>query len=84
MCWLDFRYQPLTSSCSESIRIGIIFKIIEITGVLTMSADSKIGSYTMMAVGVIGTIVSLIAGNLITAVGSILLAEVGTFSLAVE
>lgn len=49
-----------------------------------MSVNSRIGSYTMMAVGVIGTVVSLIGGNLITAVGSILLAEVGTFSLAVE
>ncbi len=69
---------------SESIRIWIIFKFIEITGVPAMSVNSRIGSYTMMAVGVIGTVVSLIGGNLITAVGSILLAEVGTFSLAVE
>ena len=49
-----------------------------------MIQHSVTGSYTMMAVGVIGTAVSLVAGNLITAVASILLAEVGAFSFTAE
>ncbi|MBX8637340.1 MAG: hypothetical protein KIS30_03550 [Thermoplasmata archaeon] len=43
--------------------------------------NSRTGCYTMMAVGVIGMSVSLVAANLITAVASAILALVGVFSL---
>jgi hypothetical protein len=45
-----------------------------------MGKKQKSSGYVMTSVGVIGTIVSIAGGNLITAFASILLAELGVYS----
>lgn len=49
-----------------------------------MFTTSKRSAYAMIAVGVIGTIVSLVAANILTTVASVLLAVVGTFAIETD
>lgn len=49
-----------------------------------MFTTSKRSAYVMIAVGLIGTTVSIVAANLMTTIASIVLAVVGTFAIDLE
>ena len=49
-----------------------------------MFTTSKRSAYAMIAVGLLGTALSIVASNIMTTIGSILLAVVGTFAIDLE
>lgn len=49
-----------------------------------MFTTSKRSAYVMIAVGLLGTALSLVAANVMTTMASILLAVVGTFAIDLE
>ncbi|MBX8632962.1 MAG: hypothetical protein M1422_01580 [Candidatus Thermoplasmatota archaeon] len=49
-----------------------------------MDKKQKSSGYVMASVGVIGTIVSIAGGNLMTTFASVLLAELGIYSMILK
>jgi len=46
-----------------------------------MQRNARVGGFAMIALGIIGTAISLAASNIVTTGASVLLANVGAFTL---